>query len=253
MIPNPIHKVLSTLRSHEVKYLLMGGQACVFYGAAEFSRDTDIALPASHENLDRLKRALRALDAEVIAVPPLDLVYLERGHAVHFRCRHPEAEGIRLDVMSSMRGLPEFLALWERRTSAELDGCVVDILSLPDLVAAKKTQWDKDWPMIRRLVEAHYFNFQDQENAVRIHFWLAECRTPELLRELGWRFIRVGAGIPASRPFLSQLEELTDEDIESQLAEEEQRERMADKAYWKPLRDELERLRHRRRNDGLRD
>ena len=37
MIPNPIQKVLSTLSTHQVRYLLMGGQACVFYGAAEFS------------------------------------------------------------------------------------------------------------------------------------------------------------------------------------------------------------------------
>ncbi|HMP71831.1 MAG TPA: hypothetical protein PKE55_01070 [Kiritimatiellia bacterium] len=43
-MPNPILKVLSTLNDHEVKYLLMGGQACVYYGAAEFSRDTDVAL-----------------------------------------------------------------------------------------------------------------------------------------------------------------------------------------------------------------
>ncbi len=44
MIPNPILKVLSTLSIHEVRYLLMGGQACVFYGGAEFSRDCDIAI-----------------------------------------------------------------------------------------------------------------------------------------------------------------------------------------------------------------
>ena len=41
LIPNPIHKVLSTFQSCGVRALLMGGQACVFYGAAEFSRDTD--------------------------------------------------------------------------------------------------------------------------------------------------------------------------------------------------------------------
>ena len=29
------------MRMHGVRCLLMGGQACVFYGAAEFSRDTD--------------------------------------------------------------------------------------------------------------------------------------------------------------------------------------------------------------------
>ncbi len=39
MIPNPIRKVLSSMREHQVQCLLMGGQACVLYGAAEFSRD----------------------------------------------------------------------------------------------------------------------------------------------------------------------------------------------------------------------
>ena len=47
----------------------MGGQACVFYGAAEFSRDTDLLILAEAANLDRLRRALTALQAERIAVP----------------------------------------------------------------------------------------------------------------------------------------------------------------------------------------
>ena len=47
MTRNPILKVLSLIRTHRVRALLMGGQACVFYGAAEFSRDTDLAVLAS--------------------------------------------------------------------------------------------------------------------------------------------------------------------------------------------------------------
>jgi hypothetical protein len=53
---NPILKVLSSIRTHRVRALLMGGQACVFYGAAEFSRDTDLAILASSENLARLNK-----------------------------------------------------------------------------------------------------------------------------------------------------------------------------------------------------
>lgn len=79
MIPNPILKVLSTLSSHEVRHLLMGGQACVFYGAAEFSRDCDIAVLADEQNLARLRTALEELQAECIAVPPFEPKYLERG------------------------------------------------------------------------------------------------------------------------------------------------------------------------------
>ena len=44
LIPNPIRKVLSSMRAQRVRALLMGGQACAFYGAAEFSRDADFAL-----------------------------------------------------------------------------------------------------------------------------------------------------------------------------------------------------------------
>jgi len=61
----------------------MGGQACVFYGAAEFSPDTDLAILASPENLTRLQKALKDLKAEVIAVPPFEMKYLRKGtHSV---------------------------------------------------------------------------------------------------------------------------------------------------------------------------
>ena len=46
----------------------MGGQACVFYGAAEFSSDTDLAILADTPNLSRLRAALSDLQAEVSAV-----------------------------------------------------------------------------------------------------------------------------------------------------------------------------------------
>jgi len=49
LIPNPIRKVLSSMRVRRVRALLMVGQACVFYGAAEFSRDTDLAQPNASE------------------------------------------------------------------------------------------------------------------------------------------------------------------------------------------------------------
>jgi len=108
------------MRAHRVRALLMGGQACVFYGAAEFSRDTDLAILADAANLSRLKQALDQLQAECIAVPPFDLKYLRRGHAIHFRCQHPEAHRMRIDVMSKMRGVDPFPALWKRRVTIEL-------------------------------------------------------------------------------------------------------------------------------------
>jgi hypothetical protein len=157
----------------------MGGQACVLYGAAEFSRDTDLAILASAANFERLAAALRDLRAEVIAVPPFEAKYLRRGHAVHFRCQDAEAAGMRVDVMTKMRGVAPFSSLWSRRTSLTLpDGTRCEVMGLSDLVQAKKTQRDKDWPMVRRLIEAHYFQNREQATTAQVRFWLRELRTP---------------------------------------------------------------------------
>ena len=85
MTRNPILKVLSTLCSHEVRYLLMGGQACVLYGGAEFSRHTDVAVLAAAENIDRTKRTLDERDAERRYWAPL------KSESEELRCKSRKA------------------------------------------------------------------------------------------------------------------------------------------------------------------
>ncbi len=244
MIPSPILKVLSTIREHQVQALLMGGQACVFYGAAEFSRDTDLAILSSSENLERLQRALDHLKAERIAVPPFSGEFLNKGHAVHFRSRHPEALGLRVDVMARMRGVDPFPLLWDRRTTVtDVDGSAYDLMSIADLVKAKKTQRDKDWPMIRRLLEAHYFQNRDAPEPPKVTFWLRELRTPELLIEVAGDHPQILQKALHDRPLLSLATRDSQEALSSALEEEENHERALDRQYWKPLKEELERLR----------
>ena len=225
----------------------MGGQACVLYGAAEFSRDTDLVILADAANLTRLRRALAELQAEVIAVPPFQIRHLRRGHAVHFRCLHPDLLRIRVDVMSRMRGVGPFAALWRRRTTITLpDGFSFNALSLPDLVRAKKTQRDKDWPMVRRLLEAHYFQDRDHPTAAQVRFWMLELRSPELLIEVAQRHRIVCERVSRRRPLLQHAAQGDQTALETALHEEETREREVDRRYWQPLRAELEQLRRLR-------
>jgi hypothetical protein len=225
----------------------MGGQACVFYGAAEFSRDADFAILADSANLVLLRQALRDLQAEVIAVPPFRLSYLRKGHAVHFRCLHPEANFVRLDILSTMRAVDPFPKLWHRRVAIELPGGIgCNLLSLPDLIQAKKTQRDKDWPMIRRLVEAHYFQNSRKSIPAQVRFWLLELRTPLLLAEVAANHPALCRRLTAARPLLDFASAGKTPEIEKALQEEEAAERERDRLYWMPLRSELDRLRHRK-------
>ena len=234
------------MHARRVRALLMGGQACVFYGAAEFSRDTDFVILADEANLARLRKALNDLQAERIAVPAFELEYLRRGHAVHFRCQHPEALRMRVDVMSKMRGVDSFARLWKRRTTIKLpDETKCDLLSLPDLVQAKKTQRDKDWPMIRRLVEAHYFANNHKPRPSQIQFWLLELRTPQLLQEIAQAHPLLARRLTARRPLLRHARLGRLAQLQAALANEENCLRSEDRAYWVPLLKELEELRRR--------
>jgi hypothetical protein len=225
----------------------MGGQACVFYGAAEFSRDIDCALRCNEENLARLRTALKELDARVIAVPPFEVSFLLRGFAVRFRCNHPDCAGLRLDLMAKMRGVDDFPALWERRTTIELtDGETCDLMSISDLVKAKKTQRDKDWPMITRLVAEHYFEFRHEPTPERLEFWLLEARTPIILQQVATAYPDTQQKVLPQRPLLALCNDLIA--LETALRDEEWREREDDRLYWTPLKGELEELRRAHRS-----
>jgi hypothetical protein len=227
----------------------MGGQACVFYGAAQVSKDIDFLVLAVPENFTRLQAALADLQADRIAVPPFDPAALARGHAVHFRCRAPGAEGLRVDVMTQLRAMPEFQVLWERRTTfVDGDGLEYHLLCIPDLVHAKKTQRSRDWPVIELLVTIHYREHANAATDGRVDFWLSEARTPELLVELCQRFPTQAAGLTAHRPLIRLAHERSLDDLRTALDAEVRAEQARDRDYWEPLRRELEQFRREHRD-----
>ncbi len=245
MSPSPIHKVLSIFRTHRVRALLMGGQACILYGGAEFSRDIDLAVLADEKNLARLRAALDELKAAPVFVPSLSADVLRRGHACHFRSALTETPGLRSDVMTVLHGCEPFEALWSRRRTLALRGVGrVHVLALEDLVQAKKTQRDKDWPMLRRLIEADYHRRPARPSRDQIAFWLREGRTPDLLIELCRRYQATARRLQSVRPALVPAMRGDRAGIERALQREQDAARASDRAYWVPLRAELARWRH---------
>ena len=146
-----------------------------------------------------------------------------------------------------MRGVAPFDALWERRTSitppddARSTDVTVEVMALEDLVAAKKTQRDKDWPMLHALLDASYDSARDGDASVeQVTFWLAELRSPEFLREAISRFPL--DAVRSTRPAV--VAAMAGRDVSDALASEQSTEMAADRAYWEPLRRELALLRH---------
>ncbi|MDW8308975.1 MAG: hypothetical protein RMK20_06345 [Verrucomicrobiales bacterium] len=101
--------------------------------------------------------------------------------------------------------------------------------------------------MIRRLVEAHFFQHRRKPTAAQVRFWFRELRTPQLLVELAHRFPEVCRRLTPQRPLLTCAAAGNLVELERALLAEELAERERDRAYWQPLRAELEALRRAKR------
>lgn len=183
-----------------------------------------------------------------IAVPPFHPDLLARGHAVHFRCQGGNADGLRVDVMTRLRDLPDFGVLWARRTTIRDEiGEAFELLSVADLVQAKKTQSEKDWPMIDALIEGHYRALGREPTSERVAFWLAESRTSERLISLAQRFPNEAQAQSSQRPLLRLAISGESERLREALDAEARAEQAKDRAYWAPLKAEFEAFRRTER------
>ena len=82
---------------------------------------------------------MKIFKAVPVYYPELTLQYLLKGHACHFRCGARGVEGLRIDVMSKLKGCDAFSKLWTWRNRVKISELgAVEILSLEDLVSKQK-------------------------------------------------------------------------------------------------------------------
>lgn len=191
MTPNPILKVLSTFKKHNVQCLLIGGQPC------------------------------------------------------HFRCHNKDVENLRVDVLSILRGCDPFDQLWKRKNTVSLkSGEIINVISLRDLVQSKKTQRDKDWFMLKRLVDNDIFLHKKNPSKDHLNWWFKECRNLEILIKLVNQYPDAAQKSVKDRPLLMAAIQSKREKLKEKFEQEENLERQKDREYWAPLKKELESLRH---------
>jgi len=98
--------------------------------------------------------------------------------------------------------------------------------------------------MLRRLVEAHFFDHARTHRSAHVKFWLRELRTPELLIEATRKAPVAARRLTSRRPLLHRALAGDARALQVALRREEELERALDRSYWKPLKAELQSLRH---------
>ena len=124
-------ELLTILNACQVSYLVVGGYAYIHYAEPRYTKDIDLWILPSHENALRLRQALVEFGGWVEGMT-LEHFTTER---TMFQIGLPPC---RVDFLTSVPGL-EFGPAYDARKIAEIDGLEVPLISLSDLITAKRT------------------------------------------------------------------------------------------------------------------
>lgn len=130
--------ILHVLLDHGVHFVMIGGLAASVRGSPVITGDIDICHARDRPNLERLAAALRALEARLRGAPPevpfrLDARSLEAGDHFTFVTRLGS-----LDCLGTPAGTDGFADIDASATDEDLDGIVVRVASIDDLIRMKR-------------------------------------------------------------------------------------------------------------------
>lgn len=131
-------RALRTLAEHGVRFVLIGGYAAALRGSPMITGDLDVCYARDEENLRALAEALRDLGATLRGAPEdvpflLDAATLKAGDRFTF-----STEAGPLDCLGTPSGTSGFADLDASATEEDLDGLVVRVASLEDLIRMKR-------------------------------------------------------------------------------------------------------------------
>lgn len=132
-------ELFQALARHGVEYVTVGGVAIQAHGAQRLTRDLDVAIATSKENLDRLAAALSDVDARILgpdgqrsrATPGAAM--LASGDQWHLVTSYG-----RLDVLTLPAHLGPFAELRARAHDVPLGDVTVPIAHRDDLLRMKR-------------------------------------------------------------------------------------------------------------------
>ncbi len=122
-------ELLSLLKKHEVRYLVIGGYAVMLYSEPRWTKDLDLWIALDSENARSVYNALSEFGAPLAGLTEKD--FEEPGY--FYQMGNPP---LRLDVMMDIPG-GDFETAWQRRNTIELDENEIHFISREDLIAAK--------------------------------------------------------------------------------------------------------------------
>jgi hypothetical protein len=132
-----LNQILERLNRHGVEYVVVGGLACVFHGVPLVTRDVDVCLPFTKENLARLETAVADLHPYHRQTPQRLPFSVEVDFPRGLRNLYLRTDWGVLDCLGEIAGVGDFAAVRSKSLSVDLPIGPCRILDLEALIDAK--------------------------------------------------------------------------------------------------------------------
>ncbi len=130
--------VLISLEAAGVRFVLIGGLAMIAHGSAHITLDIDICYARDQNNLNSLVAALKPSSPRLRGAPEgLPFFFDSRLFSNVFNLTLATDLGS-IDLLGEVPGVGSFETLWEHSVVLEVNGAVVHVASLEDLIAMKR-------------------------------------------------------------------------------------------------------------------
>jgi hypothetical protein len=147
-----------------VRYLVISGQACILYGASQFTEDIDLWVQPVPSNLASFLRAMARVKARVYKLtPPVTMKYVRKGHGFHFRI----GRDLYLDVMGRPPRVGGYLEASARAREFKTDWGILRVSAPEDLVLLKRTNRPGDYEAISNLVRLRVLEDKEEVAVLR--------------------------------------------------------------------------------------
>lgn len=133
-----LEALLGRLARAAVDFVVVGGVAVAFQGYARATKDLDITYATDAQNLERLGAVLVAAHARLRGVAE-DVPFVPDARTlVRTRLLTLDTDDGGLDLLADPPGAPPYAAMRDHADRVDLDGIVVAVAALDDLLAMKR-------------------------------------------------------------------------------------------------------------------
>ena len=240
-----MRSLFRALDGEGVRYLVISGQACILYGASQFTEDVDLWIQPASSNLASFLRAMARVKARVYKLtPPIRMKYVRNGHGFHFRI----GRDLFLEVMGRPPRVGTFLEAFSRAREFKTDWGTLRVSAPEDLVLLKRTNRPGDYEAISNLVRLRVL--EDKEDLAVLRWALLNTFDIADLVDFAFRAadkLRRWPPRPALRALLpvAAAARLPDRRIRRAaqlLAVEMGEAQERGRRYWRPIVSELKKL-----------